>query len=201
MQKTKKKVKFKGTETFINSVTGELIEMQVTDIEERDFNFHKIWLKNVINTLDIVGNQKTRLAFWIIEHLDRENQLTLTYRQICEEYKRTEGQNISLDTVAKTMTILLNSDFIRRKNTGCYIVNPDIIFKGTRTGRLNVLNMYKQAGKVITDLTKEQEIQSLTDNMNTLKKAMETTLKKIQELQQEQEHEANEQERKTGTDI
>lgn len=182
-QITNKKVKFKGTETFINSSTGELVEMQVTDIEERDFNFHKLWLKNIINTLDLVGNQKTRLAFWIVEHLDKENQLTLTYRQICEEYKKTENQTISLDTVAKTMTILLNSDFMRRKNGGCYIVNPDIVFKGTRTGRLNVLNQYRQAEKVTVELTKEQEIKNLTENMNALQKAMERTLERIQALQ------------------
>ena len=38
-QRTSKKVKFLGTQSFINAATGEIVEMSVTDIEERDFNF------------------------------------------------------------------------------------------------------------------------------------------------------------------
>ena len=44
MATTRKKVKVIGTETYINQQTGELQEMQVIDIEERDANFHKLWL-------------------------------------------------------------------------------------------------------------------------------------------------------------
>ena len=44
MATTRKKVKVVGTETYINQKTGELQEMQVIDIEERDANFHKLWL-------------------------------------------------------------------------------------------------------------------------------------------------------------
>lgn len=199
-QTTSKKVKYKGTESFVNAATGEIIEMQVTEIEERDFNFHKIWLKNIINTLDLVGNQKTRLAFWIVEHLDKENQLTLTYRQIVEEYSKTENQKISLDTVTKTMSILLNSDFMRRKNSGCYIINPDVVFKGTRTGRLNVLNQYREAEKIKAEpITKEQEIKNLTANMDALQQAMKITLEKLQALQNEKKEDIN-NEKKTDTD-
>ena len=39
MATTRKKVKVVGTETYINQKTGELQEMQVIDIEERDANF------------------------------------------------------------------------------------------------------------------------------------------------------------------
>ncbi|WP_281042436.1 replication/maintenance protein RepL, partial [Selenomonas infelix] len=44
MAVTRKKVKVVGTETYIKQDTGELREMQVIDIEERDANFHKLWL-------------------------------------------------------------------------------------------------------------------------------------------------------------
>ena len=37
-QTTKNKVKVIGTEQYINVATGELEEMQVTTIEERDYN-------------------------------------------------------------------------------------------------------------------------------------------------------------------
>ena len=137
-KQTNKKVKVVGTETYINRETGEIQEMNVISLEDRDFNFHKLWLSHIIQSLDLIGNQKTRLAFWIIENLNKENQLTMTYRQIAEK------SGISLQTVMRTMTALVESNFIVRINNGCYQVNPDIIFKGTRSGRLNVLYQYNQ---------------------------------------------------------
>lgn len=138
MKNTSKKVKVIGTETYINQTTGELQEMQVVNIEDRDFNFHKLWISHIINSLDLIGNQKVKLAFWIIENLNKENQLIMTYRQIAEK------SGISLDTVRRTMTALIESNFLVKINNGAYQVNPDVIFKGTRNGRLNVLYQYNQ---------------------------------------------------------
>ena len=133
-----KKVKTIGYTQYVNPYTGELEDFQVISIENHDFNFHKIWLNHVINSLDLIGNQKTRLAFWIIDNLDRENKLTMTYRQI------SENSGISLDTVRITMKFLLESNFLERINQGAYRVNPNVIFKGTRSNRLNVLYQYRQ---------------------------------------------------------
>lgn len=133
---TSKKVKVIGTQSYVNADTGELVEMQVTSVEERDFNFSKVWMRSFLTTLDLVGNAKTKTAYWIIDNLDRENQLTYTYRQIAD------AMGVSLDTVNATMKALLQADFLRRKNQGCYIVNPNVIFKGTRSGRMNVLTQF-----------------------------------------------------------
>ena len=84
-QTTKNKVKVIGTEQYINVSTGELEEMQVTTIEERDYNFTKIWMKNLILTMDIVGNQKTKFCFWLIDHLNRDNILIGTQRDMAED--------------------------------------------------------------------------------------------------------------------
>ena len=119
-QLTTKKTKLIGTQEYINADTGELVSMQVTTVEERDFNFSKVWMRNFISTLDIVGNAKTKVAYWVIDHIDRMNKLTYTYRQIAEE------TGMSLDTVTATMKALLGADFLRRQNQGCYIVNPNL---------------------------------------------------------------------------
>ena len=113
-QQTSKKVKFVGTEQFINTATGELTEMQVTSIEDRDFNFTKIWMKNFIATMDIVGNQKTRFCYWIIDHLNRDNILIGTQRKLSEK------SGISLQTVNLTMKLLMDADFLRKQSSGVY---------------------------------------------------------------------------------
>lgn len=137
-KQTSKKVKIIGRQQYINANDGTVEDFQVVTIEERDFNFHKIWLEHIINSLDLIGNQKTKLAFWIINNLDKENKLTMTYRQIADKSK------ISLDTVRVTMKSLMKSNFIERINQGAYRVNPDVIFKGGKTDRLNVLYQYKK---------------------------------------------------------
>lgn len=167
-QQTQKKMKVVGTQQFINVRTGEVEDFQVTSIEERDFNFHKVWMKNFINTLDLVGNQKTKLCFWIIDNLNKENQLCMTYRQISEK------TNISLETVRITMKLLLEADFLRRVNTGCYVVNPDVLFKGSRSGRLNVLNTYTDVEKhEVSEMSLNDKIKSLQTTIASLTKALE----------------------------
>lgn len=138
MSSTRKKVKVIGTETYIKQDTGELSEMQVISIEERDANFHKLWLGHIIQSIDLIGNQKTKLAFWILENLDTENKITMTYRQISEKSK------MSYQTVYRTMNALLDSNFLTKINSGAYRVNPDVLFKGGKGQRLNVLFQYRQ---------------------------------------------------------
>ena len=168
-QQTQKKTKVVGTQQFINVNTGEVEDFQVTSVEERDFNFHKVWMKNFINTLEIVGNQKTKLCFWIIDNLNKENQLCMTYRQIAEK------ANMSLDTVRVTMKLLLEADFLRRINMGCYVVNPDILFKGTRNGRLNVLTIQNDAEKQKQseyEMSTDEKIESLQNTINDLNEVL-----------------------------
>lgn len=135
---TRKKVKVIGTETYLNQSTGEIKEMQVIDIEERDANFHKLWLGHILQAVDLIGNQKTRLAFWILDNLDSENKLTLTYRQIVEK------SHFSYETVARTMRALIDANFLVQINRGAYRVNPDVLFKGGKNARMNVLLQYHQ---------------------------------------------------------
>src|SRR5690606_40179907 len=94
---TRKKVKFTGTQKYINQDTGEIVEMSVTEIEERDANFHKIWLGHVMESLDIIGNKKVKILQFIINNMNKENQFLYTYSMIEKE------TNISRATIAETM--------------------------------------------------------------------------------------------------
>ena len=133
---THKKVKVVGSQQYINQQTGELQDMQVISIEDRDFNFTKIWMQNIINSIDLIGNQKTRLAFWIIDHLNRDNQLIMPLRVIAEK------SGVSLDTVNKTMKALQQANFLRKQQAGVYVVNPDMLYKGTHNNRMRILLDY-----------------------------------------------------------
>ena len=181
-QNTTKKVKVIGNQQYINFNTGEIEDFQVTSVEERDFNFTKVWMKNFISTLDLVGNQKTKLAFWIIENLNKENQLTMTYRQISEK------TNISLETVRKTMTILLEVNFLKRINQGVYQVNPDILFKGNKNTRLNLLTQYNNLDNQENEkeLTLQKKLSNIQSTILKLNQEAEKILKTLQEKNKNQ---------------
>lgn len=177
MAQTTKKVKIIGTQQYINTTTGEIEDMQVTKIEERDFNFHKVWMREFIAKLELVGNTKTKLAFWIIDNLNTQNQLCMTYRQIAEK------TGISLETVRITMKILMEADFLRKHNMGVYLVNPDIIYKGGKDGRLNVLSTYMDADKEPEELTEEMQLHNILRSIEKLQKQAIELQKRIEERQ------------------
>ena len=165
-QRTSKKVKFLGTQSFINAATGEIVEMSVTDIEERDFNFTKIWMRNFIASLELVGNQKTAVAFWVIDHLNKENQLIATLREMATEI------GCSYQTVATTMKILQAADFLRRLHSGVYMVNPDILFKGGRNQRIALCTAYHSADYEQPEYSREEKIAMIKSSISDLRKKL-----------------------------
>ena len=138
MKQTIKKQKLIGVQEYINPNTGEVVPMQVFSVEERDFNFHKVWLQHLVDSLDSISNQKLRLAFWIIDNLNKENQLVMTQRQIADK------SGMSLKTVQRTMKALQegNPAFLIKINGGAYQVNPNIIWKGSHSSRMGVIFNY-----------------------------------------------------------
>lgn len=139
--KTTKKQKFIGYRELIDPETGEVYPMQMNVIEDRDFNFHKVWLQHLVNSLDAISNQKLRLAFWIIDHLDKENQLVMTQRAIAD------ASGMSYQTVNRTLKALCESPdngpaFLQKISIGAYRVNPEVIFKGSHSNRMGICYEY-----------------------------------------------------------
>ena len=138
---TSKKQKIVGTQEYINPQTGEIVPMIITSIEDRDFNFHKMWLNNLIMSLDEITNKKMELAFWIIEHLNKENQLIMTQRKIADL------SGVSFGTVCETMKLLQQGEvpFLIKINSGAYQVNPNVIWKGSHNARMGVVFDYSNS--------------------------------------------------------
>ena len=135
---TIKKQIFIGTKELIDAETGEVVPVQLKQVEDRDFNFHKVWLRMFIEGLNGIANKKMKLAFWIIDNLDRENKLCFTFRRIAE------ATGLSQPTVVRTMKELQEGDppFLKKLQSGVYVVNPDILYKGSHQGRMGVIYQF-----------------------------------------------------------
>ena len=128
---TNKKVRKKtqtiiGTQRYINADTGEILETTVIEKEvDRDFNFHKIWLNDLMSVLNLIGGKKLDILKYLLSEMrTQDNTISVTYRQIEKEL------NTSQKTIAETMKILQEANFITKVQNGLYMVNPDVIVRG-----------------------------------------------------------------------
>ena len=72
------------------------------------------------------------------------------------------GTHGKTTTTALLTQILLDADFLRKINISAYMVNPEVIFKGTHKARLGILNVYRTEAEhvVMTDEEKIKNYQS-----------------------------------------
>jgi len=134
-----KKQKIIGKETYIHQETGEIKEMVVVDkYIDQDFNFHKIWLSDLLNIIEIIGTKKLKIVKYILNKMNtKDNTVYFTQRGLSNEL------GISLQTINDTIKILVNSNFMKKIQNGVYQINPDIIIKGSTGKRVNLLIQYK----------------------------------------------------------
>lgn len=108
-----------GKTEIINTETGEILH---------DTGFLKLFLDCYIRAVKPIASNKECVCFWIMEHMNRNNQLKCNQRQIAKE------TGFSLDTVNKALKALQKTKFICKTDNG-YMVNPDIIFYGISSRR------------------------------------------------------------------
>ena len=158
---TNKKIKTQvavSHQKYVNQETGEVEDFTVIQKNvSADFNFHKIWLQDLLNILDSFGSKKVKVITYLLgEMRNEDNSISCTYRSI------SENTGISYQTVAVTMKEMLESNVIKKLSTGTYQFNPDIIIKGSGNKRQRLLVQYN-----ITDKTaQEEQIKGVDDYYN-----------------------------------
>jgi DNA-binding transcriptional regulator YhcF (GntR family) len=154
MKTTRRKTKIVGKQDYINPQTGQLVTMQVIEVEERDANFRKLWIGHLLDAVEEVGNRKMQLMMWLLDNADAYNRVIGTTRTLAEETK------ISQKTVVETLQALEKKDIIRRQ-TGVITLNPDVIFKGGTSTRMDILIRYRNMN------AKDAEKSNQTENHGT----------------------------------
>lgn len=178
-ERTSKKMKVLGTETYINVSTGELHEMNVMEVEERDANFMKLWVSSILSAIDELSNQRMKIVFKLVEMAGKNrNVITLTTRELASLI------NVSRTTLVDTLQILEKNDVLTRK-TGVIFMNPEVVYKGSRSGRLEVLTRYRKMKKETDDPveeTNEDKAAKLMRRMNLLTKELDKIQNEMKSL-------------------
>ena len=134
---TAKKLKIEGKRTYVDCETGELINCRVVRIVDADANFEKLWLGHILEAIDEIGNAKMKVLMFLLSNRDKHTNSIITTNR-----KLAEATGISLDTVSRTLIALKKNKIITR-TTGVIFLNPDVVFKGSRQHRMNVMIRYQ----------------------------------------------------------
>lgn len=146
---TSKKITKIGKANYLNTLTQEVEEFSVIEQYDQDFNFNKIWLGHILDSLELIGNKKIVVLNWLLNNKNKENLVIGTQRKIAK------SANVSLPVVSETIQLLVKSNFIKPIQDGVYLINPDVIFKGKHSKRMNILLRYRAIDEIEADNTKE----------------------------------------------
>lgn len=180
-----RKTKIIGKKEFTDNETGEIVSLGVIQVEERDFNFEKIWLGHIVQSLDIIGNKKMKVITHIMQNRNRDNIFIGTYRELEKKL------NISFPTIAETFKILQDSDFLVMVQQGVYRLNPNIIFKGTINNRMDILIRYQ---KEKAEVEKNEQEEQIIDHITYIDNEIIETQKRLEELRRERKKVSDSQE-------
>lgn len=138
------------------------VEMEAEDEDKAqksstDKNFYKIYFPYFSNYLGKIMNKKMKVVMWLIRNMSIANELKYSYREISKQ------SNISYQTVAETMQILMESDFIRRTNKKTIMVNPKVVFRGRIDQKMGVLKVYNELDKGAVPKNKWKGVPSIAD--------------------------------------
>ncbi|EOO23302.1 hypothetical protein IIU_07057 [Bacillus cereus VD133] len=125
---------------LVDTETGEVIHVdQITKRVYGTKNFWKMYLMDFLTVLGIIDNKQLDIFIYIAENTNHSNNLFIgTYKQI------SKNVGVSEPTIAKLMKKLQTNNFIKKKQNGVYIVNPNIMMKGNDTKRQILLSYYEE---------------------------------------------------------
>lgn len=127
---------FHGERRLVDTETGEIIPAQVVTKTVGDAGFHKIWLHEILELVDEVGNAKMRVLMWLLSKADAQNRILATHKEIADE------TGVSAKTVARLMAALRDANVITETRRSVWRLNPKVIFKGDHDKRMAVLVKY-----------------------------------------------------------
>lgn len=136
-----------STQTLIGTKKKELIDTEtgesilVDQITKRVYgqkNFWKAYLFDFLCVLGILDSKQVDIFIYIVSNTNASNNIFMgTYDKIAKDC------NVSRPTIAKIIKKLIDNGFIKKVQTGAYLVNPNILMKGNDCKRAILLSYYE----------------------------------------------------------
>jgi DNA-binding transcriptional ArsR family regulator len=148
--------KFRGVRKICDVDTGDIMNVQVVDKSVGDRGFKKIWMAQILDLVDEVGNAKMKVLAWLIDAADNKNQVLATLTEIAD------ATDTSRATVQRLMSVLKKANVIAETRRSLWRLNPEIIFAGNHDQRMAVLIRYNnEKQKDLFDEKPEEKLSHL----------------------------------------
>ena len=144
------------TQTLIGQKKRELVDTQtgeviwVDQITKRTYgtkNFWKCYLMDFLTVLGIIDSKQLDVFIYIVENTNASTNMFIgTYTKIAQDV------GVSRPTIATIMKKLQENNFIKKVQSGVWLVNPNILMKGNDTKR-QILLSYYESEEPITKIT------------------------------------------------
>lgn len=128
---------FKGQRRYKDLASGQEFDAQTVVKEVGDVGFHKVWLTEILDIVNEVGNKKMKVLMWLLANADAQNRIHATWEMI------SEGTGVGRSTVASLMATLRAVNVLSEVRRSVWRLNPDVIFKGEYGKRMSVLHIYQ----------------------------------------------------------
>lgn len=127
------------TRRLVDQDTGEVMQVnQTTKLVYGSKNFWKLYMREFIAVLKGLSDKQYKVFVYILEHTrPSDNRFTATYQSIMKDV------GCCRQTVASTLGKLKDNNFMRKVQTGIWLVNPDIMVKGNDRKRNMLLSEYR----------------------------------------------------------
>ena len=182
------------TQTLIGQKKRELLDTQtgeviwVDQITKRTYgtkNFWKCYLMDFLTVLGIIDSKKLDVFIYIVENTNSSTNMFIgTYTKIAQDV------GVSRPTIATIMKKLQENNFIKKVQSGLWLVNPNILMKGNDTKR-QILLSYYESEEPISKITLNRTKRPALDE-NTTQESTESTVSKLPaEIAEIKEREVN----------
>lgn len=122
---------------ILNKDTGEIMDV-VIHKEVSSQNFEKIFLTDLLLSLQLLNVKALDVLLYIIKNRNYSNNTLIATQQ-----EIAKGSKVSLRTVSNIMKALQKGNFLVKKSSGVYIINPQIIIKGNENKKRMVVEYYR----------------------------------------------------------
>ena len=123
---------------LVDPETGEVMQVeQTTKLVFGSKHFWKCYMKQFLAVMKPLSGRQYDVFIYIVEHTKPGDNLFIgTYDKI------VEGAKCSRQTVAAAMKKLQEKNFIRKKQNGVWMVNPEVLVKGGDSKQEGLLSEY-----------------------------------------------------------
>ena len=152
---------------LMDTQTGELMHVdQITKMVYGSKNFWKCYLMDFLSVLGIIDSKQLDIFIYIVENTNQSNNVFLgTYDKIAKDV------GVSRPTIYKIMKKLQDNNFIRKMQSGAWLVNPNILMRGNDHKR-QILLSYYESNEPINEITMSRTKRRPLSNPDTIKGQM-----------------------------